>query len=68
MSGLLHIDPQQMVSSLKQGPWLLLLVPSTCTKSHSAGLRVSGPEMSTVKGETQWAVCDALCDLVLRDD
>lgn len=36
--------------------------------TFTAGLRASGPEMSTVQGETQWAVYDALCGLVLRDD
>lgn len=36
--------------------------------TFTAGLSASGPEMSTVQGETRWAVCDALCGLVLRDD
>lgn len=36
--------------------------------TFTAGLGASGPEMSAVQGETQWAVCDALCGLVLRDD
>ena len=54
---------------LKAGTMATLTGPRHVHKiTFTAGLRASGPEMFTVQGETQWAVCDALCGLVLRDD